>query len=303
MRWPFREPPTRQMSAHPRRGPSLPKTLRLAALLAALLVITPRATRADPPYPSRDGGVLPFSSEAEVLAFLESAEPVEIEEMDAGTNKKKRRVTLEQGGVTARSIHRNTFDYREMATVGFVDSYLSELAAYELSRMLGLHTVPATTRRKIKKVGAIQLWIEGATTEADRLRGEIEPPDPEWFEQQIDMLRVFDNLIANTDRNPGNIIIGADWRVWYIDHTRSFAGYDELRDPKRLVRCERGVWARLQSISDEELETRLKGYARRYIPELKLRRRLVVDHLRALIAEQGEEAVLFDWKRPLSATP
>lgn len=257
---------------------------------------------ADPPYPGRDGESLPFRTEAETLRFLLEAEPVDIEEMSTGTNKKKRRVTLQSGDVRARSIHRNTYDYRDMASVGFVDSYLSELAAYELSRLLGLHVVPPTTKRKIKKVGAIQLWIEGATTEADRLRQHNEPPDPEWFQQQLDMMRVFDNLIANTDRNPGNIIIGPDWRIWYIDHTRSFAGFRELRDPKRLVRCERGVWQKLQSVSEDELRSRLKPYAARYLGELAVRRQLVVDHLRQRIAELGEDAVLFDWAKPIGST-
>ena len=273
---------------------------RLAFLLGpglALSILTVAA--ADPPYAGRDGQDLPFRTEAEAIDFLAVAEPAEIEEMEAGTNKKKRRVTLAMDGVRARAIHRNTYDYRDMGSVGFVDSYLSELAAYELSRLLGLPAVPATTQRKITKVGAIQLWIEGATTEADRLRQDIEPPDAEWFQQQLDMLRLFDNLIANTDRNPGNIIIGRDWRIWYIDHTRSFAGFTELRDPERLVRCERGVWERLQSISDAELRRTVVPYARRYVDELVKRRQLVVDHLRQRIEESGEAAVLFDWAKPL----
>lgn len=278
-----------------------PPALR-GLLLVGLLISA--AASADPPYLSRDGQVLPFQTETEAIDFLETAEPIEFEEMSAGTNKKKRRVTLESSstGTRARAIHRNTYDYRDMAAVGFVDSYLSELGAYELSRLLGLPSVPPTVRRKIKKVGALQLWIEEATTEADRLRLDIEPPDPAWFEQQIDVLRLFDNLIANTDRNPGNIIIGPDWRVWYIDHTRSFAGFDELRDPDRLVRCERGVWEKLQSVSDTELRSRMKPYARGYLDELVERRQLIVDRLRQRIAEQGEAAVIFDWSRPLGGT-
>jgi hypothetical protein len=280
----------------PRRRFRGATTGRIGAAIA-VSCLSAASVSADPPYGARGGGNLPFATEAEAITFLETAEVVEIEEMEAGTNKKKRRVTLAEGGTSVRAIHRNTFDYRDMATVGFVDSYLSELAAYELSRMLGLAHVPATTRRKVQKSGAIQLWIEGATTEADRLRQKIEPADPEWFAQQIDMLRLFDNLIANTDRNPGNILIGPDGRVWYIDHTRSFAGYDELRDPDRLVRCERGVWERLRSIPDGELRSRLEPYAAKYLDELTLRRRLVVEHLQARIDELGEAAVIFDWKQ------
>ena len=143
------------------------------ALVALVLWATP--TLADPPYLGRDGKPLPFQTEAEMIAFLETATVVSTEDMIAGTNKKKRKVELEQNGVRVRAIHRNTYDYRDMASVGFVDSYLSELAAYELSRLLGLDFVPPVVKRKVKKMGSLQLWIEGATTEADRLRGDIEP--------------------------------------------------------------------------------------------------------------------------------
>jgi hypothetical protein len=230
-----------------------------------------------------------------MIAFLKTATVISTEDMSAGTNKKKRKVELEQNGVRVRAIHRNTYDYRDMASVGFVDSYLSELAAYELSRLLGLDFVPPVVKRKVKKMGSLQLWIEGATTEADRLRGDIEPPDAERFQQQVDVMRVFDNLIANTDRNPGNMIIDPDWRVWFIDHTRSFAGFKELREPKRLVRCERNLWQRLQTVSDAEIVRAVKPYAQKYTRQLLKRRELVVDLIRERIATEGEENVIFEW--------
>jgi hypothetical protein len=275
------------------------RPLKLASSLVLAALVSAPAAFADPPYLGRDGKPLPWTTEQQALDFLENAEVVSTEDMSAGTNKKKRRVELSQSGVRARAIHRNTYDIRDMAGVGFVDSYMSEIAAYELSRMLGLNFVPPVVKRKVKRMGSIQLWIEGATTEADRLRGSIEPPNQEWFDQQIDVLRVFDNLIANTDRNPGNIIIDQDWRVWFIDHTRSFAGYKELREPDKIVRCERGVWEKLQSLSDAEIRQRIKPYAPKYINQLLVRRELVVDLIRQRIAENGEANVIFDW----SASP
>ena len=35
-------------------------------------------------------------------------------------------------------------------------------------------------------------------------------------------MRVFDELIANTDRNQGNMLIDKQWKLWLIDHTRGF---------------------------------------------------------------------------------
>jgi hypothetical protein len=266
---------------------------RSLVVLALALMAAPAF--ADPPYLGRDGKPLPFRTEAEIIAFLQTATVVSIEDMTAGTNKKKRKVELEQNGVRVRAIHRNTYDYRDMASVGFVDSYLSELAAYELSRLLGLNFVPPVVKRKVKKMGSLQLWVEGAKTEADRLRGDIEPPDAERFNQQVEVMRVFDNLIANTDRNPGNMIIDPDWRIWFIDHTRSFAGFRELREPKKITRCERGLWEKLQSVSDAEIERAVKKTAPKYIPQLKQRRQLVVEKIRELIATEGEDKVIFDW--------
>ena len=282
----------------PRRTKGVPteraRRIGALALLAGTFAVP---LLAQPPYPARGGGYLPFETERQTLEFLDRADVVEIEKMSAGTNKKKRKVELAGNGLRIRAIHRTTFDYREMATVGFVDSYLSELAAYELADLLGIGRVPAVVLRKVKGAGkgSLQLWIEGATTEADRLRDEIEPPDPERYRQQMDVLRVFDNLIANTDRNPGNILFDSDWRIWFIDHTRSFAGYTELREPDKVQRYERGLWQRLQSVTDGEIRRRVEPYAPRYVAELLERRRLLVDLIRQRIAEHGEESVLFTW--------
>jgi hypothetical protein len=37
-------------------------------------------------------------------------------------------------------------------------------------------------------------------------------------------MRAFDQLIYNTDRNLGNLLIDGDWRIWMIDHTRRSTG-------------------------------------------------------------------------------
>ena len=38
----------------------------------------------------------------------------------------------------------------------------------------------------------------------------------------MSLVRVFDQLIGNIDRNVGNLLITSDWRIWAIDHTRAF---------------------------------------------------------------------------------
>ena len=61
-------------------------------------------------------------------------------------------------------------------------------------------------------------------------------------------MRVFDALIANTDRNKGNLLIDKDWRAWYIDHTRAFRRSPELLDSELLVRCDRRLLAALRAL-------------------------------------------------------
>lgn len=237
-----------------------------------------------------DGNPLPFTTDEEVLDFLSGAEIVWKEKLPAGTNKKKRKVLLERDGVRAHAIHRTGYEVKHIAGGGFVDSYESEIAAYLLDRLLWQSSVPPVVRRK---GGSLQLWIEKATTEASRIKADEEPPDPVAFDHQIKNLRIFDNLIANTDRNPGNILIDSSGKVWFIDHTRSFAGQEDLRYPDAVTGCDEVLWQRLREVTDDEIRAALKGYVGPYTDALLTRRKLLVDLIKQRIKEQGESSFLF----------
>ena len=49
----------------------------------------------------------------------------------------------------------------------------------------------------------------------------------------MQMLRLFDQLIANIDRNLGNLLIGNDWTIWAIDHTRAFRTHANVEDARQ----------------------------------------------------------------------
>ena len=242
-----------------------------------------------------DGKPLPFQTHEEVERFLQSADIASTEKMSAGTNKHKRKVILQQGKHRARAILRTGYEIKRTAGGGFVDSYTSELAAYELAGLLGLDTVPPVVRRK---GGSLQIWIENATTHASQRKSGLEPDDPESFERQLMDMYVFDNLIANIDRNPGNIIIDGHGKVWFIDHTRSFAGQEKLRYPDKITGCSRDLWLRLKSVSDEEIRQAVAPYVKSYVRELLVRRNLVVDALARQMQSQGEDSVIFDESSP-----
>jgi hypothetical protein len=60
--------------------------------------------------------------------------------------------------------------------------------------------------------------------EGERLKKKLPVPNPEPWNQQMYRMRVFTQLVADTDRNVGNVLIGTDWKLWMIDFTRAFAG-------------------------------------------------------------------------------
>ena len=65
----------------------------------------------------------------------------------------------------------------------------------------------------------MDLWIENvAMDEVERLKRKAEDPDKDRWSRQYVIMQVFDQLIANTDRNQTNILYDKDWKLWMIDH-------------------------------------------------------------------------------------
>ena len=179
--------------------------------------------------------------------------------------------------------------------LNFRVSYIFEPAAYELSRLLGLDNVPPVILRKLQfKSGSLQAWVENTMTERSRIRDNLKAPDKVLWSKQIWNRRVFDNLIYNTDRNQGNTLIDRNWRVWLIDHTRTFRREKELRTPELIIQCGRKLWEKLKSLDEETVRERLKKFLRSSEIKALLRRRdKLVEHIQKLIQERGESKVLF----------
>jgi hypothetical protein len=179
--------------------------------------------------------------------------------------------------------------------MNFRDSYIFEPAAYELSRLLGLDNVPPAILRKLRgKRGSLQAWVENAMNETSRVSDNITAPDKVLWSKQMWNMRVFDNLIYNTDRNQGNILYDGDWKLWLIDHGRAFRREKKLRTPALVVQCGRKLWEKLKSLDEETVRERLKKFLRSSEIKALLRRRdILVEHIQKLIEERGENKVLF----------
>jgi len=178
------------------------------------------------------------------------------------------------------------------------DYYLYEYAAYELSLLLGLDNVPPTTIRKVgRNEGSLQIWVEDAMTESLRRERGLRAPDMVRWMQQVQTMYLFDDLIGNVDRNQGDIVIDSDWKLWMIDHSRSFGTRFTPRnlDVTKVVLCERSFWEGLQALDEDQIRERVGNTLTG--PEIRAmleRRDLIVAYIQALIDQRTEEIVLYD---------
>jgi hypothetical protein len=117
------------------------------------------------------------------------------------------------------------------------------------------------------------------------------------------MVRAFDELIYNVDRNLGNLLFDAGWRVWMIDHTRAFKIFDRLGKPERLgTRCPRALLPALKRLDEATLVDGMKDLlSAGQVRALLARRDAIVQYYEGKVRELGEDAVLYDLPPRLTA--
>ncbi len=252
----------------------------------------PRSVWVDP-----EGAPLPFGSDDELMEFLRTASVVSQATTGTGINNAQK-LLLEKDGVQAHACFREVEKEEEQVSVGghlylrFRDSYACECAAYALSRALGLDSVPPAVPRTMRRTkGSVQIWVEG---ERDETAGEFRPPNISAWVKQVWDMELFDNLILNADRNAGNILVGQDYKLWLIDHTRAFQPQGELLAPEKLRRINRQALDRLQAMSDDELKDLVREYLDAgQLNALVRRRQLLVELVRGLVDDLGEDVVFY----------
>lgn len=235
-----------------------------------------------------------------MLDFLRRAKARKLHQL-GGTNQPWK-VELRHGDLVAHGVFRTVELKRSMVVIDgrkhpfFRDSHLHECAAYRLSRLLAISEVPPCIVRIIEgEEGSLQLWIEEAMTDRERRQRDIDPPSTLQWMRSRQTLRLFDALIDNLDRNQGNMLIDSRGRLWFIDHTRSFAGGSKIEKVERVVWCERETWRRLRGFDRTRLERELGDLLeRRQLEPLMMRRNQLVRHLEERIDDLGEGAVLYD---------
>jgi hypothetical protein len=170
---------------------------------------------------------------------------------------------------------------------GYWESYKSEIAAYELDKLLGLGMVPPAVEKRYRgERGAAILWVEGV-----RQWKEVEhqPKPPKWNLEAVRM-KMFDNLIGNVDRNAGNLIVDDDWNLYLIDHSRAFVTETRLR--VEMTRIDRALWERMVVLDETALDAALGDWLDRGAIRAMLRRRDAMKKaIEGLVAKSSEAAV------------
>ncbi|MGB2713316.1 MAG: hypothetical protein WBC51_03995 [Vicinamibacterales bacterium] len=245
-------------------------------------------------------------SDAEIEAFLLKADVVKTKSTSKGITGSLQ-ATLSDGTIThdahIQNIDESKREFQSMrgTEFNFRDSWTFNVAGYKLDRLLGLNMVPVSVSRRYRsKPSAFTWWVDNvAMDEGDRLKKKITPPDYKTWNQQMQLVRLFDQLIYNVDRNMGNLLITRDWHVWAIDHTRAFRTHDQLKSPENVSRCDRQVFQRLKDLDNDTLKRELGSYLDNWqIRALLARRDAIVKRIESL-----GPAALFDREAPGTDAP
>jgi Phosphatidylinositol 3- and 4-kinase. len=177
----------------------------------------------------------------------------------------------------------------------FRDTYKFNIAAYRLDKLLNLNMVPVSVERQVDgKPCAVTWWVDDVKmSEEDRRDKQIKPPASQFWVDQLNKVRVFDQLIYNTDRNQGNLLITSDWRLWMIDHTRAFRTARTLLKPDALIRCDYALLTAMRKLNSAILTKELVPYIRpEEVSALLARRDLIVHYFDTQVKAKGDDAVL-----------
>ena len=243
----------------------------------------------------------PTLTDAQVERFLQTARVVSSRGTEKGVTGSVR-ATLTDGTLT-HDAHIQTIDEFKQEFKGgnrtetnFRDNWQFNVAAYRIDRLLGLNLVPVSVDRTWNGRGAaFTWWIDDVMMdEGARQKKKLEPPDPMCWSEQLWSLRVFDQLIDNSDRNLGNSIISKSWRLWGIDHTRAFRYSKEPRNPALLIRIDRALLQRMKALDFATLKRQVGQYlSDADIRSILSRRDGIVAHF-----EKLGESSLYDRRDP-----
>jgi hypothetical protein len=224
---------------------------------------------------------------SEFETFLKNAKVVRMESVPVGVTAPQR-AYLEDGPIrslTWKPIRPGRYS-------GYWESYRSEIAAYELDKLLDLQMIPPTVEKQLAgKLGAAVMWVE--PVKSFKELGGLPKPPPDRFadwNRQILRAKMFDVLIYNKDPNLGNWLVDPAWNLILIDHTRAFT--TDKRFAHELERVDAELWERFRGLTQERLSRALGAWlGKKEIRAILERRDLLGKRIQTLVAAHGEAAV------------
>jgi hypothetical protein len=243
---------------------------------------------------------------AEMEQFLHEAKIGNQRDIPKGITFPKRATLTSSDGkivhdASIQTIHesKNSFASSRGTELNFKDWWEFDVAGYELAKLLDLNMVPPYVERKVGgKSAALSWWIDGSMMEVDRMRKKLVPPDLDTWNKEMYTLRIFNQLIYNTDDNLTNVLISSDWHIWMIDFTRAFRLHKNIGTIQNLVRCDRRLLANMKKLNKDLLKETMGRYLTgSEMDALLARRDQIVTFFEGEAAKKGEAAVLFDLPR------
>jgi hypothetical protein len=269
----------------------LRRALAGAAVLTLVVIALPRAQQAPAPAPTAaqagPSSKIWIGHEAEYEEFLRTAKIAKSSEIKVGVTH-PHHCYFESGGLVAGAVFKPLQPGR---LSGYFESYRSEIAAYEMDKILGLGMVPPTVERKYSgQTGSLQLWVENVVYMRDR--DPSKAPDAVAWNRQVYRWRVWDNLIANIDRNQGNLLLDPAWNLILIDHSRAFTNDQKM--PFAMIKIDREFYRRLKTLNEPMLKEKLGNLLFDGPKPLLERRDKIIQHFDELLAKYGEAGVFIN---------
>jgi hypothetical protein len=263
------------------------RAVAVASLLTLALGIPAVHTQTEEPQSAKTW----LGKAAEFEEYLRTAEVVKVEKIGVGVTNPSR-AYLKPGGPFESMAWK---PIRPGIYQGFWESYKSEIAAYELDKLLELNMVPPTIERRVNNdLGAAIMWCT-PTKSFKEFGGSGVPTAPGRyfvsFNRQVVITKMFDNLIGNIDPNLGNWLVDPAWNLILIDHTRAFTSTKKLYHA--MTRIDGPVWEKMQGLTEESLAAALgKWLGKGEIRDILERRKKMQEEIGKLIKDKGEAAVV-----------
>lgn len=224
----------------------------------------------------------------EFETFIKTAPIVRVEDIPIGVTKPRHGFFAPGspvGGVAIKAL-------RPSRETGYFESYQSEIAAYEVDKLLGMDMVPVTVERLYEgRPASAQLWVNDVVYRKTLREQNQQAPNVSDWARQVNRWRVFDNLIANIDRNEGNLLVlrNPDWHLVLIDHSRAFT--NTTRMIFEMPQIDRPFYERLKALDAKTLDAQIGKLVLDGSRSILRRRDIIVTQLEKLAASKGEARV------------